>query len=97
MKLLSLLIVFAFISPLNYAIEVDNNGTYENACRYNVNGFIYLHIEGEPYERGYQHGYLLYAEIADIIFRDGFMCILKASHMKEVISMVICFTQKLQI
>ncbi len=69
MKLLSLLIVFAFISPLNYAIAVDNNGTYENACRYNVNGFIYLHIEGEPYERGYQHGYLLYAEIADMIYR----------------------------
>jgi len=69
MKLLSLMLIFAFISPLNYVMEVENNSTYENACRYNINGFIYLHIEGDPYERGYQHGYLLYAEIADMIYR----------------------------
>ncbi len=69
MKLLSLMLILAFISPLNYAIDVENNSTYENACRYNINGLIYVHIEGEPYERGYQHGYLLYAEIADMIYR----------------------------
>ena len=32
--------------------------------RYTQGGWIVLHIEGEPYERGYQHGKLLAAEIA---------------------------------
>jgi hypothetical protein len=32
--------------------------------RYPQAGWIVLHIEGEPYERGYQHGRLLAAEIA---------------------------------
>ena len=42
---------------------------YENGYRYNTHGWIYLHIEGKPYERGYQHGYLLAYEIVDIIGR----------------------------
>ncbi len=32
--------------------------------RYPQAGWIVLHVEGEPYERGYQHGKLLAAEIA---------------------------------
>src|SRR5262245_37408510 len=32
--------------------------------RYPQAGWIVLHIEGEPYERGFQHGQLLAAEIA---------------------------------
>src|SRR3954469_8218224 len=32
--------------------------------RYPQAGWIVLHIEGEPYERGYQHGKLLAPEIA---------------------------------
>ena len=35
--------------------------------RYPQAGWIVLHIEGEPYERGYQHGRLLAAEIADYV------------------------------
>ncbi|MCS6850743.1 MAG: C45 family autoproteolytic acyltransferase/hydrolase [Gemmataceae bacterium] len=34
------------------------------AYRYPQAGWIILHIEGEPYERGYQHGRLLAGEIA---------------------------------
>jgi hypothetical protein len=33
--------------------------------RYAQSGWIVLHIEGEPYERGYQHGKLLAAEIVE--------------------------------
>src|SRR3982751_2835197 len=32
--------------------------------RYPQAGWIVLHIEGEPYERGYQHGRLMAPEIA---------------------------------
>ena len=38
--------------------------------RYPQAGWIVVHIEGEPYERGYQHGRLLAAEIADYISSD---------------------------
>ncbi len=37
------------------------------AYRYPQSGWVVLHIEGTPYERGYQHGKLLAAEIADFI------------------------------
>ncbi len=69
MKIVAILLLFAFTSPLNYVIEIEGNSVYENACRYNIQGWIYVHIEGNAYERGYQHGYLLYAEIADMIYR----------------------------
>ena len=69
MKLLSVLFLMLLFSPINYTIEVENNSIYEEACRYNIQGWIYVHIEGEAYERGYQHGYLLFAEIADVIYR----------------------------
>src|SRR5207245_9726315 len=36
---------------------------YGPAYRYPHAGWIVLHIEGEPYERGYQHGRLLAPEI----------------------------------
>jgi hypothetical protein len=37
------------------------------AYRYPRAGWIVLHIEGSPYERGYQHGRLLAPEIADYV------------------------------
>src|SRR5438067_2307692 len=37
---------------------------YGPAYRYPQAGWIVLHVEGQPYERGYQHGRLLAAEIA---------------------------------
>jgi outer membrane protein assembly factor BamB len=42
---------------------------YKEGFRYNIQGWIYLHIQGAPYERGYQHGYLLAAEIVDMLNR----------------------------
>ncbi len=38
--------------------------SYGPAYRYPQAGWIVMHIEGEPYERGVQHGQLLAAEIA---------------------------------
>lgn len=37
------------------------------ASRDDINGWIHLHIEGEPFERGFQHGYLTAAEYADAV------------------------------
>ncbi len=43
--------------------------TFGPAYRYPKAGWIYLHIEGQPYERGYQHGYLLAPEIGRYLDR----------------------------
>ncbi|MEM2387639.1 MAG: C45 family autoproteolytic acyltransferase/hydrolase, partial [Candidatus Thermoplasmatota archaeon] len=69
MKFISLLLGLLFITPINYEIPIEGNSVYENACRYNIQGWIYVHIEGDAYKRGYQHGWLLYAEITDMIYR----------------------------
>jgi Phospholipase B len=43
--------------------------TFGPAYRYPAAGWIYLHIEGQPYERGYQHGHLMAREIPEYLER----------------------------
>jgi hypothetical protein len=43
--------------------------TFGPAYRYPAAGWIYLHIEGQPYERGYQHGHLMAREIPEYLAR----------------------------
>ena len=43
--------------------------TFGPAYRYPAAGWIYLHIEGQPYERGYQHGHLMTREIPEYFER----------------------------
>ena len=43
--------------------------TFGPAYRYPAAGWIYLHVEGKPYERGYQHGYLMAKEIPEYLTR----------------------------
>jgi Phospholipase B len=50
--------------PARDAVE-----TFGPAYRYPAAGWIYLHIEGEPYERGYQHGHLMSREIPEYLER----------------------------
>ena len=51
-------------SPASAAVT-----TYGPAYRYPIGGWIYLHIEGQPYERGYQHGRLMSKEIVQYMER----------------------------
>ncbi len=46
--------------------------TFGPAYRYPAAGWIYLHIEGKPYDRGYQHGYLMSKEIPEYLTRCAF-------------------------
>lgn len=74
MKLIAFLVIILLLPLVSaeYADETpqpENASNYEGGYRYNVQGWIYVHIEGNPYERGYQHGYLLYAEIIDMMYR----------------------------
>jgi len=40
---------------------------YGKGYRFDKNGWIYVHIEGKPYERGFQHGYLVASELDGIL------------------------------
>ena len=50
--------------PVREAVQ-----TFGPAYRYPAAGWIYLHIEGKPYERGYQHGHLMVREIPEYLER----------------------------
>ncbi len=50
--------------PVKEAVQ-----TFGPAYRYPAAGWIYLHIEGKPYERGYQHGHLMAREIPEYMER----------------------------
>ncbi len=51
----------------DYGVDPATGRRYGPAYRYPQSGWIVLHIEGEPYDRGYQHGRLMAPEIADQI------------------------------
>lgn len=82
-KLVTFIIIIAFLSPgaatgVSTAVQrshesvpavSDNAVQYGQGYRYNVQGMIYVHVEGTAQERGYQHGYLLYPEIMDVLYR----------------------------
>ena len=78
-KIYSLLLIYLLMSSILFSPALANSSSnglnvksadkHGKAYRYNVNGWIYLYIEGEPYDRGYQHGYLLAPEIIDMMTR----------------------------
>ena len=43
--------------------STTENNILAKAHRENKNGWVYVHLEGKPFEIGYQHGYLLAPEI----------------------------------
>ena len=70
--ILLLCMILQTISKADEKLESTINITsekYEKGYRYNIQGWVYLHLEGGPYERGYQYGYLASSEIIDMIQR----------------------------
>src|SRR5262245_22535389 len=62
--LLFMPLVAAAESPAPFSPDPASVQRYGPAYRYPQAGWIVLHIEGKPYERGFQHGRLLAPEIA---------------------------------
>jgi hypothetical protein len=54
-------------TPSDFQPDPRSVQRFGPAYRYPQAGWIVLHIEGEPYERGYQHGRLLAPEIAAFV------------------------------
>jgi len=66
--LLSVSICSMLVSAQTAAQLTSEQKTWlTKANRHEKNGWIYLHIEGAPGERGFQHGYLLAKEIKESI------------------------------
>jgi hypothetical protein len=53
--------------PERFVPNAASIARYGPAYRYPQAGWTVLHIEGTPYERGYQHGRLMSTEIADMV------------------------------
>src|SRR5215475_7476813 len=47
------------------ALSPQQQGCLGKGKRFERAGWIYLHVEGEAHDRGFQHGYLLAREIAE--------------------------------
>src|SRR5438552_13627066 len=54
-------------TPPEFQPDPKSVQRYGPAYRYPQAGWIVLHVEGEPYDRGYQHGKLLAPEIAAFV------------------------------
>lgn len=62
-----LLAIFLLALPLAALAGESKIVRYGKGYRFDKNGWIYVHIEGEPYERGFQHGYLVAKELEVIM------------------------------
>jgi hypothetical protein len=51
------------VEDITSFIPMDTVRWFGPAFRYDDKGWIFVHIEGKPYQRGYQYGYLLAEEI----------------------------------
>lgn len=72
MKKLLFIIISVFMFPLflnAQQLTEQQKNWIAKAEKHEKNGWIYLHIEGSPEERGFQYGYLLANEIKESIFQ----------------------------
>jgi hypothetical protein len=59
------------IEDISEYLPYENVRWYDKGYRYDDKGWIFVHIEGSPYERGYQYGYLIAEEMAEYINKLG--------------------------
>jgi hypothetical protein len=55
------------IEDISEYIPPQNVKWFDKGFRYDDKGWIFVHIEGQPYERGYQYGHLIAEEMAEFI------------------------------
>ncbi|MBI5463990.1 MAG: peptidase C45 [Ignavibacteriales bacterium] len=63
---------FALLIVLISTVAAADDPRLKNATRQDKNGWISVHLEGQPSDIGYQHGCLLAAEIDDLIRTQDF-------------------------
>ena len=70
-RFMTFLLIAAFTAGLVLAADLtkEEQAWLAKAVRQETNGWVFLHIEGKPFVRGFQHGYLLAKEIAESLRR----------------------------
>jgi len=65
--IIALLMLLTAVRTFTQTVQLSDveKGYLKKAYRYDKNGWTFVHIEGAPYERGFQRGYLTAVEIAD--------------------------------
>jgi len=58
---------YLLMSQTTKNLTNEQTNWLSKANRHEKNGWVYLHIEGKPVERGFQHGYLLAKEIKEAL------------------------------
>src|SRR5271170_6157421 len=55
------------LAALSLRAQTPNSGAHMKGAfrRPAQNGWVFVHLEGAPFDLGYQHGYLLFREIED--------------------------------
>lgn len=70
-KILTFLLITFLVSNLSFGLAQKltekEKEWLAKAHRYDKNGWIFLHIEGEPFEMGFQRGYLTSTEIDEFL------------------------------
>ena len=59
------------VEDISDYIPAETVRWFNNGFRYDDQGWIFLHIEGAPYERGYQYGNLIAEELVEYINKLG--------------------------
>jgi Phospholipase B len=67
LRALGLVIVVLLVTGLQLRYAASDSRSLGQAFREDRDGWIFVHIEGDPRDRGYQHGVLLAPEIDDFI------------------------------
>jgi hypothetical protein len=62
-----------FVPVRETCVSAKEKEWLQKGYRYDKNGWIYLHIEGEPFERGFQRGYLTASEVDDFFKTIAYM------------------------
>jgi hypothetical protein len=55
------------VEDISEYIPYESVKWFNNAYRYDDKGWIFIHIEGKPYDRGYQYGFLVAEEMSEYI------------------------------
>jgi len=71
------LLSLSFLAPVLYAaageLTGEEKGWLARGKRTEREGWVFLHLEGKPFERGFQHGYLLAPEIKKTIAAERYL------------------------
>jgi hypothetical protein len=65
--MISLLVSSASVAQVPAPDSTSTDARLQKAYRFQKGGWTYVHLEGSPAEIGYQHGFLLAAEISDAL------------------------------